>query len=133
MLMKCVALHNAPLLHQHSCRRMDSGALNARDQLPPAGFYAKILVCTHWPKAYFPPILATQCLVEGVPAGVSDDNSLYRCHAGLQPTVCSPSYSRPTFALSRGICTRSDLSSPQAVLPAMQPSECMAGCRICWG
>ena len=43
-LMKCVALHNAPLLHQHSCRRMDSGALNARDQLPPAGFYAKILV-----------------------------------------------------------------------------------------
>ncbi len=44
MLMKCVALHNAPLLHQHSCRPMDSGALSARDQLPPPGFYSKILV-----------------------------------------------------------------------------------------
>ena len=43
-LMKCVALHNAPLLHQHSCRHMDSGALSARDQLPPPGFYSKILV-----------------------------------------------------------------------------------------
>ena len=43
-LMKCVALHNAPLLHQHSCRHMDSGALAARDQLPPPGFYSRILV-----------------------------------------------------------------------------------------
>ena len=60
MLMKCVALHNAPLLHQHSCRRMDSGALNARDQLPPAGFYAKILVCIHRLKACFVSLIAVQ-------------------------------------------------------------------------
>ena len=64
MLMKCVALHNAPLLHQHSCRRMDSGALSARDQLPPAGFYTKILVCIHRPKACFLPLPAAQCLAK---------------------------------------------------------------------
>ena len=43
-LMKCVALHNALLLHQHSCRHMDSDALSARHQLPPPGFYSRILV-----------------------------------------------------------------------------------------
>ena len=43
-LMRSVALHNAPLLHQHSCRRMDSGAVAVRDQVPPPGFYKSILV-----------------------------------------------------------------------------------------
>lgn len=43
-LMRSVALHNAPLLHQHSCRRMDSGAVAVREQLPPPGFYKSILV-----------------------------------------------------------------------------------------
>ena len=43
-LMRSVALHNAPLLHQHSCRRMDSGAVAVREQVPPPGFYKSILV-----------------------------------------------------------------------------------------
>ena len=46
-LMRAVALHNAPLLHQHSCRRMDSGAVAVRDQVPPPGFYKSILVRRH--------------------------------------------------------------------------------------
>ena len=85
-LMKCVALHNAPLLHQHSCRRMDSGALNARDQLPPAGFYAKILVCTWWLKARFLLIVAVQISLAKKSQQVKN---LCRRHAGLQNVCCS--------------------------------------------
>ena len=70
-LMKRVALHNAPLLHQHSCRRMDSGALNARDQLPPAGFYAKILVRVTCLKALLLSVLAVSPS-SSVSAGVGD-------------------------------------------------------------
>ena len=57
-LMRAVALHNAPLLHQHSCRRMDSGAVAVREQVPPPGFYKSILVRPVSPSA--PPLFSAQ-------------------------------------------------------------------------
>ena len=95
MLMKCVALHNAPLLHQHSCRRMDSGALNARDQLPPAGFYAKILVRIHRLKACF----VSSTAVQRSPAKESQQVSVTLSSS----TVVMPGYRTPAVAFSCAI------------------------------
>ena len=97
MLMKCVALHNAPLLHQHSCRRMDSGALNARDQLPPAGFYAKILVRAHPLKARF---LSSPAVQRSLPEESQQMSVMLTPSSDVMP-----GYRTCTVALSCGVFT----------------------------